>query len=203
MTARNKSTKYGIIIILLILATAAYFIYNLQSSNKLPVVQPAPDFELEELSGGVFKLSEQAGKVMLMEFMFTSCPDICPATTYNMVLLQDELNKQGIFGKNVQFAAITFDPNTDTPEVFQAYAERMGIDQSGWRLLRGDEEYTIQKAKEYGIGVQRLADNQFVHTVTSLLLIDANQQVRKVYRMGEEMDNGLILKDIRSLLKER
>ncbi|WP_141505680.1 SCO family protein [Paenibacillus luteus] len=203
MTARNISTKYGIAVILLVLATAAYFIYNLQSSNKLPVVQPAPDFELEELGGSVFKLSEQAGKVMLMEFMFTSCPDICPATTYNMVLLQDELKKQGIFGENVQFAAITFDPNTDTPEVFQAYAERMGIDQSGWSLLRGDEDYTIQKAKEYGIAVQRLADNQFVHTVTSLLLIDANQQVRKVYRMGEEMDNGLILKDIRSLLKER
>ncbi|WP_141501097.1 SCO family protein [Paenibacillus luteus] len=140
---------------------------------------------------------------MLMEFMFTSCPDICPATTYNMVLLQDELKKQGSFGESVQFAAITFDPNTDTTEVFADYAEKMEIDQAGWKLLRGDETYIHEKAKEYGIGIQRLEDNQFVHTVTSLMLIDGKQQIRKVYRMGEEMDNSVILKDINTLLKEK
>jgi protein SCO1/2 len=200
----KKISPFLIAVIVLLIAMAAYLFYTLQSSgSKLPIVKAAPNFTLQGLDGSNFELKENQGKVMLIEFMFTSCPDICPVTTYNMVLLQDELIKQGSFGSKVQFAAITFDPNTDTPDVLQSYAQRMGIDQTGWKLLRGDEAYTIEKAKQYGIAIQKLDDNQFVHTVTSLMLVDAKQQIRKVYRMGEEMDNSLILKDINTLLKEK
>lgn len=200
----KKRSPLLIAVIIFVAALIAYFVYTIQGgSSKLPVLREAPAFTLQELDGTAYNLSDSLGKVMLIEFMFTSCPDICPATTYNMVLLQDELKKQGRFGENVQFAAITFDPNSDTPEVFAAYAERMGIDRSGWKLLRGDEAYTIEKAREYGIAIQKLEDDQFVHTVTSLMLLDANHQIRKVYRMGEEMDNSAILKDINALLKEK
>ncbi|MGO4544127.1 SCO family protein [Paenibacillus sp. 2TAB23] len=200
----KKVNPFLIAVIILVLTLATYLFVTSQNSDaRLPIVKAAPDFTLQQLDGSNFELKENLGKIMLIEFMFTSCPDICPATTYNMVLLQDELKKQESFGSKVQLVAITFDPHTDTPEVFQSYAQRMGIDQSGWRLLRGDEAYTIEKAKEYGIGIQKLDDNQFVHTVTSLMLVDAKQQIRKVYRMGGEMDNTLILKDINTLLKEK
>ncbi|CAM4443936.1 protein SCO1/2 [Paenibacillus endophyticus] len=200
----KKANPFLITVIILVLSFLTYlFVTSQNSADRLPIVKAAPDFTLEQLDGSDFELKDNQGKVMLIEFMFTSCPDICPATTYNMVLLQDELIKQDSFGSKVQLVAITFDPNTDTPEVFQSYAKRMGIDQSGWRLLRGDEAYTIEKAKEYGIGIQKLDNNQYVHTVTSLMLVDANQQIRKIYRMGEEMDNTLILKDINRLLKEK
>lgn len=200
----KKISPFLIAIIILCCAILAYLFYIFQNSDsKLPIVKAAPNFTLQELDGSTFEMKENQGKIMLIEFMFTSCPDICPATTYNMVLLQEELKKQGSFGSEVQLAAITFDPNTDTPEVLQAYAQRMGIDHSGWKVLRGDEDYTIEKAKEYGIMIQKLEGNQFVHTVTSLMLVDAKQQIRKVYRMGEEMDIEIILKNINTLLKEK
>lgn len=201
--SRNKISPYLIAVIILILALAAYLCYSfLNNDSKLPIVRAAPDFTLQNIDGSQFVMKEQRGKVMLIEFIFTSCPDICPVTTYNMVLLQDELMKQNLFGNKVQFAAITFDPNRDTPEVLSTYADRMGIDQSGWKLLRGDETYTIEKAKEFGVAIQKFDDNQFVHTVTSLMLVDADQQIRKVFRMGDDMDNSVILKDIHTLLKE-
>ncbi|WP_053376424.1 SCO family protein [Paenibacillus sp. FJAT-27812] len=200
----KKISPFLIAVIVLLIAMAAYLFYTLQSSgSKLPIVKEAPDFTLQELDGSNFELKGNQGKVMLIEFMFTSCPDICPVTTYNMVLLQDELKKQGSFGSKVQFASVTFDPNTDTPDVLRSYGQRMGIDQAGWKLLRGDEAYTIETAKQYGIAIQKLDDGQFVHTVTSLMLVDAKQQIRKVYRMGDEMDNSLVLKDINTLLKEK
>ncbi|OBZ17600.1 SCO family protein [Bacillus sp. FJAT-26390] len=200
----KKISPFLIAVIVLLIALAAYLFYTLQSSgSKLPIVKEAPDFTLQELDGSNFELKDNQGKVMLIEFMFTSCPDICPVTTYNMVLLQDELKKQGSFGSKVQFASVTFDPNTDTPDVLRSYGQRMGIDQAGWKLLRGDEAYTIETAKQYGIAIQKLDDGQFVHTVTSLMLVDAKQQIRKVYRMGDEMDNSLVLKDINTLLKEK
>ena len=79
----------------------------------------------------------------------------------------------------------------------------MGVDRSGWKLLRGEEGYTLDLTQEYGVSVQKLGDNQFVHTTTSLMLLDANQQIRNIYRMGADMDNTVILKDINTLIQEQ
>lgn len=88
------------------------------------------------------------------------------------------------------------------PEVLREYARRMGLDEKGWQLLRGEEQETRDIAAKYGVMVQRMDDGQFVHNVTSLQLIDANRNIRKVYSMGEEMDTEEILKDIDSLLAD-
>ncbi|WP_317890721.1 SCO family protein [Paenibacillus arenilitoris] len=139
----------------------------------------------------------------MVSFIFTRCPDICPATTANMVLLQDSLRERGVFGKDVEFVSISFDPDNDTPEVLRQYADRMGVDQNGWTLLRGTEEEVGKLASGYNLSIAKLEDGLFAHSVTSLLLIDRQQRVRNIYRMGEDMDNEIILKEIDDLLKER
>jgi len=53
-----------------------------------------------------------------------------------------------------------------------------------------------------GISITKLGDGEFAHNVTSLTLIDARQRIRKVYKMGEDMDTAQILKDIESLVTE-
>jgi len=190
--------------LILAIGLAAYvFIPMISPSNGLPVIKKAPDFTLPNLEGKPVQASSNAGKVVLMEFIFTSCPDICPTTTANMVRMQQELKRKDWFGSKVQFVAVTFDPVRDTPEVFREYAQRMGIDPSGWHLLRGDEALTKQIASEYGILVQKTGEGEFVHSVTSLTLIDARRQIRNVYEMGEDMDNDRILADIASLVKEQ
>lgn len=188
---------------LLLAAICAYFLYLFFASKAtLPVIKDAPDFTLQNWDGKTVQASGNAGKIVLMEFIFTQCPDICPVTTLNMVKMQEELKKKDWFGDKVRFVAVTFDPRNDTPDVLRSYAERMKMDQEGWHILRGDEDYTRQVASQYGISITKLGDGEFAHNVTSLTLIDARQRIRKVYKMGEEMDNAQILKDIESLVTE-
>ena len=196
--------KYVIAIALLVLCMVTYWSYDsLKDAGKLPVVMEAPDFTLSDLDGKSVAYSGIPGDVHMIEFIFTSCPDICPTTTYNLVQIQEQLKKQSLFGSNkVNFLAITFDPTKDTPEVLKKYANKLGMDLSGWTLLRGEEAETINLAKKFGITISKMPDGTFVHTSTSLLLLDGQQRVRKIYKMGEDMDNQAIIKDILSLEDE-
>ncbi|MFS0725985.1 SCO family protein [Paenibacillus sp. 1P07SE] len=199
----KASRPYLIAAILLVAALAGYLLYPLFKSDQLPIMMASPDFTMPDHEGRSVSQSDYDGQVRLMSFIFTRCPDICPATTLHMVDLQEELKARGWFGDQVAFVSATFDPDNDTPEVLADYAERLGIDTAGWTLLRGEEAQTIALAAEYGNSVQRLDDGLYAHNVTSLLLIDRDHQVRKIYRMGDDIDQEEILSDIASLVEAR
>ncbi|WP_339224140.1 SCO family protein [Paenibacillus sp. FSL W7-1332] len=201
---RNASKRsYIILAIIIIIIAIGYWLFASFYKPALPVKMNSPAFSLSDLHGETVTEAQFDGKIRLTSFIFTRCPDICPATTANMVALQSELQKQGQFGNEVEFVSITFDPENDTPEVLQQYAERMGIDQSGWTLLRGDENKVKDLASQYNLSIVRLDDGLFAHSITSLLLIDGKQRVRQIYRMGEDMENEQIITDIKTLLKEQ
>lgn len=187
----------------LLLAGLALSVYSWshQKNPPLPVIRQAPAFTLSDLEGKPFTFEQTAGKVRLVEFLFTSCPDICPMTTYNMVKLQNELKRQELWGSKVHFVSITFDPLKDTPEVFKRYSDRMGIDYGGWTLLTGTERQTAETARDYGVLVQKMPDGSFVHTVTSLFLVDQAGKIRNIFPMGEDMNNDEVLTMIRQLVE--
>ncbi|MBD2847737.1 SCO family protein [Paenibacillus sp. IB182496] len=200
----RSSRPYLIAAAVLLIALAAYLLYPvLAGGDKLPVVMDAPDFALTDPAGAPVTQADFDGQVRLVEFIFTSCPDICPATTANMVQMQEPLKEKGWFGDEVQFVAITFDPETDTPERLAEYADRMGMDLSGWTLIRDDEQKTKDYAANFNISIQRLDQGQYMHSVTSLLLIDGQHRVRKIYKMGEDMNNDQIMADLESVVTER
>lgn len=205
MTVVRKSSKRPFLVLLAALCAAAagYWLYTGFFGSQLPVKMNSPAFALQDLNGNTVTQAEFDGKVRLTSFIFTRCPDICPTTTSNMVVLQNKLQQEGLFGSDVAFMSVSFDPVNDTPEVLQQYAERLGIDQNGWTLLRGEETDIKELAAAYGISILRIDDGLYAHSVTSLLLIDGKQQVRRIYKMGEEMDNTAILADIQSLVDER
>src|SRR4051794_3086698 len=88
---------------------------------RLPVIGPAPDFDLTSQDGKRVRLADYRGKVTAVTFIFTECPDICPMLTSNMTQVQQLLGTD--FGKTVAFVSITIDPETDTPPVLKEYAE--------------------------------------------------------------------------------
>lgn len=195
-TAVQKHWFKIVTVLILVVIVGAVLYSSRPKGSALPVIKQAPAFTLQNVDGGQTKLADSSGTVRLMEFIYTSCPDICPATTYNMVKLQNELKQQKLYGNKVTFIAVTFDPIRDTPEVLKAYADRLGIDRSGWQLLRGQEEETKKVANDYGVIVEKLKDGTFMHSNRSLVLIDASNNVRKIYTMGDEMNNDEILQDI-------
>ncbi|QRG68118.1 SCO family protein [Brevibacillus choshinensis] len=182
----------------LILAIVGVFGYNYMTKEQIPVMKALNDFSLDNTNGSTYTFSEGKGKVRLVEFMFTNCPDICPATTYNMSKLQDQLKEKGLFGDKVEFVSITFDPDFDTPEVLQAYAEKFKADRSGWKFLRGDAQAIEKVTKDFGIAVMKQPDGSFAHTAR-MFLVDEDGNMRRAYGMAAEMDMEQMMKEMEEL----
>jgi protein SCO1 len=182
----------------LALLVVGIFGYQYWQKSQIPVIKKVNDFTLDNINGSTFTLSETNGKVRLVEFIFTHCPDICPATTFNMAKMQEQLKAKGLFGDKVAFVTITFDPERDTPEVLQAYADKFGADQSGWYFLRGDQAAVEKVTKDFGIAVLKQPDGAFAHTAR-MFLVDKDGNMRRAYGMASDMDMDQMLKDMEQL----
>jgi protein SCO1/2 len=182
----------------LALLVVGVFGYQYWQKSQIPVVKQMNDFTLDNIDGSTFTLSETNGKVRLVEFIFTHCPDICPATTFNMAKMQEQLKAKGLFGDKVAFVTITFDPERDTPEVLKAYADKFGADQRGWYFLRGDQAAVEKVTKDFGIAVLKQPDGSFAHTAR-MFLVDKDGNMRRMYGMASNMDMDNMLKDIEQL----
>ena len=77
------------------------------------------------------------GKVVLINFMFTTCVDICPAMTANLVRVQDYLGDR--LGRDVNMISITVDPAEDTVQALKKYSEQYKT-KPGWFFLTGKKE---------------------------------------------------------------
>lgn len=182
----------------LILAIVGVFGYKYMVKEQIPVIKAVNDFSLENINGSTYTFSDSKDKVRLVEFMFTNCPDICPATTYNMSKLQEQLKEKGLFGDKVEFVSITFDPDFDTPEVLQEYAKKFNADQSGWQFLRGDAQAVEKVTKDFGIAVMKQPDGSFVHTAR-MFLVDGDGKMRRAYGMASDMDMEQMLAEMEQL----
>ncbi len=113
-------------------------------SSRLPVYGSLPDFSLIERSGRRVERLEFLGKVWVVDFMYTRCPDTCPLQSAEMARLQADLATE----TDVRLASITVDPTRDTPRVLSRYANRFGADHVRWLFLTGEKEAIHRLAKE-------------------------------------------------------
>lgn len=77
--------------------------------------------------------NDYEGKYVVMGFIYTNCPDICPLITQNLIKVQKQLN----YPEDVQFLGVTFDPKRDTPDVLKDYKEVFNLDKN-FDFLTGD-----------------------------------------------------------------
>ncbi len=88
------------------------------------------------------------GKVVLINFFYVTCGDICPLMTANLVQVQAALGER--LGREVFMYSITLDPQTDTPEVLKQYAEGYGA-KPGWSFLTGQDEEIQRLRRTLGL----------------------------------------------------
>ena len=88
------------------------------------------------------------GRVVLINFFFTSCPLICPCTTANMVKVEEALGER--LGRDVRMISITVDPEKDTPRVLGAYSRRYGT-KPGWYFVTGKLEDIALLKRHFGV----------------------------------------------------
>ena len=102
----------------------------------------APDFLLTNQDSILISNDDMIGKVYVLEFFFTRCPDICIEMNQNMKLLDEEFGDYNDFG----IISITIDPNNDTPSILKKYSESLDVKSQNWHFLTGEKEYIYDLA---------------------------------------------------------
>jgi len=106
-------------------------------SKALTIGQAVPDFTLTDQTGGRVALSQLRGRVVAINFIYTSCalPQFCFRTANQFGVLQKRFRPQ--LGRDVVFLTVTFDPVRDQPERLAEYAGQWKADPSAWHFLTG------------------------------------------------------------------
>ena len=156
------------------------------------------DFTLVDQNARQFKFAQLAGRVVVVVFAYTTCPDVCPLLTAALRQVQSGLTREE--RKKVYLLTITTDPEIDGPKVLAGYAKRYGADLTDWSFLTGDPAELQKVWKNFGVGVQRKGRGLVDHTPLTAL-IDRQGRMRLAY-VGPAPDAKAVLKDLRALLAQ-
>jgi protein SCO1/2 len=158
----------------------------------------APAFVLLDQDGNRFDSTALHGKVVVLNFIFTTCTDVCPLFTANFAQLQRTLKNDhaGLF-----LVSITTDPEVDTPKVLKAYAQRYGADFRNWAFLTGSEAQLKPVWKSFDVRVIKKGRGLVQHT--SLTTVIDRQGIRRFNFFGEKWPLKDLLRDTSALLEEQ
>ena len=135
------------------------------------------------------------GKILLINFFFTSCDNVCPLATANLVRVQELLGDR--VGDEIRFVSISLQPEHDTPEVMAAYAKLYGVG-PGWMFLTGkkddvellrhrlgfwDIDPVVDADPEQHLGTVRIANEPMHRWAMSPSLLNPPAIVRAVNRV--------------------
>ena len=205
-------------LVLVLLGLLGYQQLSRARAERLEVYGPAPAYTLIDQHGRPVSSEAFAGKVVLANFIYTHCIDICPLLSVRMQGMQEALRQEGVLGSKAQLLSFTTDPARDTPAVLRDYAERHQADPEAWRFLTGPEDTVVPLiVKGFYQAVQALptpaaglaGDEQqegdapayeVMHS-GRFVLIDRQGRMRAFYS-GTEFDQAVVVRDMQALLRE-
>ena len=119
--------------------------------KPLSLGEAVPDFSLTDQTGRRVTLSELRGKVVAINFIYTSCalPNFCLRLANNFGVLQKRFNQQ--LGRSLVLLTVTFDPVHDTPAVLAKYAEQWQANPATWRFLTGAPTDVQRVCRLFGV----------------------------------------------------
>lgn len=124
-------------------------------SGVAMLIGPAPSFALTDQLGRSVSEADLRGKVVVADFIYTTCTDMCPALTAQMATLRTRLAEKGLLGDDVVLLSISVDPARDTPAQLRAYSALFDADPANWRFLTGDEAAIREVVVDgFALGIQ-------------------------------------------------
>lgn len=132
--------------------------------------QPAPDFTLQDAEGKSVRLSDLRRKVVVMHFIYTSCPDVCPLHAEKIAEVQEMISITPM-KQQVAFVTVTTDPRRDTGDALREYGPLHGLDAVNWMFLTSGtdrpEDETRKLAEQYGHKFMETEDGLQIHGVVT------------------------------------
>jgi protein SCO1/2 len=187
-------------LILIILATWLTAMFARPPEFRGTVYEPkaAPAIDLPGAAGGAFHLGDLKGKVVLLFFGYTHCPDVCPTSMAN---LKQVVSQLGADGKRVQVVFVTVDPDRDTPQGTQEYASLfdpsfVGLSGSAAELEPVWSSYGIYRE----LAPQDAAGNYEIAHTARITVIDPAGNLHLSFNADASWQD--ILHDIQLLLDE-
>jgi len=162
--------------------------------------------------GDTVHLYDKQGKIIVMNFFFTSCRSICPMLTHNMVKMQQSFMNGGevrnkIDTSIVQFISMSIDPERDSVSVLKNYADRFGVNPDNYWMLTGKKDsiyrFAFEELKVDQFSVEPISPD-FIHT-SRFVLLDRNMVVRGYYDGLDKDSTSLsqLARDIGLLMLEK
>jgi len=187
-----------VLALLLMLAASTAVAETQTSSETLKVYDDwGGDFGLTDHNGFPLRLSDFAGKVVLLSFGYTHCPDVCPATMFTMKRVIKAL---GDAADKVQILFVTLDPERDKPERLRAYMEYFD---PGFIALGGSVSEIKKVTGLYGIRFEKEeADAEGNYSIAHsavIYLIDQQGRIRVFFKVNAPA--GTIADGVRMLLE--
>jgi protein SCO1 len=145
-----------------------------------PVDELAPGFMLADAAGNTVRLADFRGKVVVLHFIYASCPDVCPLHADRIAEIQAMVNRTPMKDR-VQFISISTDPEHDTPEILGGYGPVHRLNSANWVFLTTapdqPADLTRRLVEAYGHKFARTESGMLVHGVVTHV-IDKEGQLR-------------------------
>jgi protein SCO1 len=205
----NNTAKFLIFFfICLIAGFLTYFKYTQdQTLHNLSVLgeggHRVGGFSFTDQDGKTLTDKDVEGKILVVEYFFTTCKGICPQMNENMSKVYQAYRNDD----DVHILSHTVDPKVDTPAQLKRYSQKFEANAAKWHFLTGSKEALYTKAiKDYLVPAADSSEQNilptFIHT-ERIVLVDKWNRIRgKFYDGTKEPDMQQLIKDIKELKKE-
>jgi protein SCO1/2 len=161
-------------------ATDGFQAITEEGSRRIQIAETRPSvpaFSLETMSGRFEHLPENGNKPVLLEFIYTTCPDFCQISGGDFAELRDHLVSEEV---DVRMYSVTFDPEVDQLEQLQIYGENHNADESVWTVARPEQDVLPSLLDFFRVTV--IPDNWggYQHNI-AVLLINSEGQFAGVF----------------------
>jgi cytochrome oxidase Cu insertion factor (SCO1/SenC/PrrC family) len=179
-----------------------------QTQPEMDVFGATPTFNLTDQTGASFASQSLAGRVTLLDFVYTHCTDACPLLSATFQETQRKLADDKVLANKVTLVSLSVDPQHDTPSVLAEYAGQFKADPGTWKMLTGDWDQVYDVVTGFKVATRppRPVANapapggtELAHT-TRVVLIDPQLQVR-AYLDGQDATADDLIKAARRLVK--
>lgn len=162
--------------------------------GELLAPEAAPELGLADGQGHPFRLADQAGRVVLVTFGYTNCPDFCPGTLALYRQVKDSLPAAD--AARVRFVFVTSDPVRDTAPVLARY---VGSFDPAFVGLTGEPAAVAAVVAGWGVQAEPDPSGAVTHS-TSVYVVDRQGRLRLTHPFGSRAD--ALTADVRALLAE-
>ncbi|MDE0290988.1 MAG: SCO family protein [Candidatus Dadabacteria bacterium] len=175
---------------------------GLENKSNLPIKGTLPDISLTDFNENEFMFSDLKGKVVVLSYIYTNCPDICHITSGKLNTFKNSLDHK--VKNKVFFVSISFDPRRDSTQALREHARMMNLNLENWLFVTGSSENIVEVLHVAGIDpwIQKDPNDSKGYTFSHrdrISLADKNGRIRMHYK-GTNFDSERLEDDIRSLL---